>query len=319
MLINNMPICSIIVPIYNAGKYLQSCIDSILSQSFRDFELILVNDGSLDNSYAIAEAYQHEDSRVCVFSHENSGIAATRQRGLLHATGDWIMFVDADDFLLPNALKILFNNIDGVDIVNASVIGTEGRLWEHAKIGVMSRDDYIKSILDSSTFSYAYAKLFRREIVSMTDLELPSNLKIGEDVIMNLKIASKIIHVRNITDVVYCYRKNYDSTMMSFSRSVLYYIRYYNLRNAYLTAEQQLYSLPFDIKTLASAFYDDNIPYREAYYNALCDYLSKNGVIINEIPHLNNKYISLMYKTVYYIKKQFQLLVRGKKRRVILD
>ena len=311
--------CSIIVPIYNADKFLQKCIDSILSQSYRDFELILINDGSSDHSYEIAEKYQQEDKRVKLYSQVNSGIAAARQLGLQYSSGDWVMFVDADDYLLPNALQVMYDNAKDVDVVNASVIGTEGRLWEHGKIGVLSNDEYIKSILDSTTYSYAYAKLFRKAVVAHEDMELPPSFKIGEDVIMNLKIAKKIGKVRNIKDVVYCYRKNNESTMSSYSRSVLYHVRYFNMRNHFLSREHCLYSLPYDIKVLITAFYDDNIPYRHVYYREISNYLTKNNRRISDIPSLSNKWLSIIKKTVYYFRKQIKQIIFGEKRRIVID
>ena len=101
------PIISIIVPIYNRGKWLPNCLDSISSQTFKDWECILVNDGSTDNSLEIAQEYAANDARFIVFSQENQGVSAARNLGLDHAKGKWVTFVDSDDEIAPDYLEIL--------------------------------------------------------------------------------------------------------------------------------------------------------------------------------------------------------------------
>ena len=100
-----VPKISIIMPVYNAGEYLSAAIDSVLAQSFCDFELILVNDGSTDNSGKNADEYVQKDSRICVLHRPNSGISATRNAGIKAAAGDYVAFMDADDLLHPDTLK----------------------------------------------------------------------------------------------------------------------------------------------------------------------------------------------------------------------
>lgn len=95
-----MPLISVIVPIYNAGNALSRCIDSILGQVFSDFELILVDDGSVDVSGQIADNYSANDSRIRVFHKENGGVASARNLGLDEAMGQWITFCDADDYVV---------------------------------------------------------------------------------------------------------------------------------------------------------------------------------------------------------------------------
>ena len=94
-----MSAISVIVPIYNAEKHLQSCIDSILAQTFTDFELLLINDGSKDNSGSICDEYVIKDNRVRVFHKENGGVSSARNLGLDNAIGEWVTFVDSDDWI----------------------------------------------------------------------------------------------------------------------------------------------------------------------------------------------------------------------------
>lgn len=92
------PKISVIVPVYNTEKYLHRCIDSILAQTFTDFELLLIDDGSKDNSGTICDEYAAKDSRVRVFHKENGGVSSARNLGLDNAKGEWISFVDSDDY-----------------------------------------------------------------------------------------------------------------------------------------------------------------------------------------------------------------------------
>ena len=127
------PKISIIVPVYNTEQYLPRCLNSILSQSFIDFELLLVDDGSIDGSGSICDKYAAKDNRVRVFHKENGGVSSARNLGLDEAKGEWICFVDSDDEMLPNGLQTLANGIcDEVDIVM-------GGYEEVDEFGVMSQ------------------------------------------------------------------------------------------------------------------------------------------------------------------------------------
>ncbi len=94
-----MPVVSVIVPVYNAEPYLAQCIESLLCQTHRNSQIILINDGSTDNSLAIAEHYAHTDSRISVYTQPNAGQSAARNRGMQYATGEYLSFIDADDYL----------------------------------------------------------------------------------------------------------------------------------------------------------------------------------------------------------------------------
>ena len=106
-----MPKISIIVPIYNVEQYLGTCINSILNQTFKDFELILVNDGSTDNSLEICKYYKKIDSRICIINKKNGGLSSARNAGLDIAKGEYIGFVDSDDYIHPQMYEILYNYI----------------------------------------------------------------------------------------------------------------------------------------------------------------------------------------------------------------
>lgn len=108
---------SILIPVYNVEKYLRECLDSLLHQSFLDWEAICVNDGSSDGSAAILEDYASKDSRISVISQANGGLPVARNTGLDVAKGDYILFLDSDDWLEPDALKILSENLQEEDLL----------------------------------------------------------------------------------------------------------------------------------------------------------------------------------------------------------
>ena len=102
---------SIIVPVYKSENYLDICLDSLLNQTFNDFEIICVNDGSPDNCINILRQYAKLDNRIKIYSQKNQGLSSARNTGLKYASGEFITFVDSDDFLSPAALDIMYKNI----------------------------------------------------------------------------------------------------------------------------------------------------------------------------------------------------------------
>ena len=108
---------SVIIPVYNVEKYLRECLDSVLDQSFPDWEAVCVNDGSTDGSAAILDEYAGKDSRVKVISQPNGGLSAARNTGLKAASGEYVLFLDSDDWLEPQALEVLASKLDGEDML----------------------------------------------------------------------------------------------------------------------------------------------------------------------------------------------------------
>lgn len=105
----NIPKISIIIPVYNSEKYISRCIDSVLSQSFKEIELLLINDGSKDNSGKICDEYAKKDARVRVYHNDNHGVSFSRNFGIKNALGEWSIYIDGDDYFLPDALRKLYN------------------------------------------------------------------------------------------------------------------------------------------------------------------------------------------------------------------
>lgn len=182
-----MPKVSIIIPVYNSSRTLVRCLDSILAQSCADFEVLLVDDGSTDDSVNICQKYVDADSRVHLLQQANSGPAVARNAGLDMATGEWISFVDSDDWVSPKIYSDLAGNADFVDlIVFGFRIEELGRkidiLYESSR--TESREDVSARYKDLKV--YLWNKLFRRDIITSATLRFKSDVKFGEDLIFLL-------------------------------------------------------------------------------------------------------------------------------------
>ena len=164
-----MPIISVIVPIYNAEQYLKRCLNSILSQSFQDFELILVNDGSIDNSGKICDEYAQIDSRVIVIHKENEGASIARKDGLTNANGEYIAFVDADDYVDSMYIEKLYSLIIQFNVsISACCVQrvSEREKIDKTNLGLVSLVEFDE--LMSRFFKYEfwafYGKLYKKSI-----------------------------------------------------------------------------------------------------------------------------------------------------------
>jgi len=162
---------SIIVPIYNAEKYLYRCIDSILEQTFSDFELLLIDDGSTDKSGVICDHYSNKDSRVKTIHKKNGGECSARNVGLDNVSGEWVAFVDADDYVEPNWLSIFMDSCNGYDIVVQGFFcdGTEYPFPTGIAYKGKSKDG-LPLLINNGISGYVWVKLFRLDIIKKNDI-----------------------------------------------------------------------------------------------------------------------------------------------------
>lgn len=181
-----MPKISVIVPIYNVEKYLEKCINSLLSQTLEDIQIILVNDGSKDNSGNIAKEYEKNNKdRVIYVEKENGGLSDARNYGLKYATGDFIAFLDSDDYIEKNAYEKMYNKAieENADYVECDF------LWEFPnKIRVDKQYPYKnKKEMLSFVRVVAWNKLIKRQLITDNNLEFPKGLRY-EDVEFTYKL-----------------------------------------------------------------------------------------------------------------------------------
>lgn len=199
-----MPKVSIIVPVYNAEAALRRCVDSILAQEFRDFELLLMDDGSKDSSGAICDEYAALDGRVRVVHKENSGVSDTRNQALDLARGDYIQFLDADDWIVPEATRLFVYQIETshADMVIADfyrVVGDRtSRKGSIEEEGLMTRNEFADCMAKSPADYYygvIWNKFFRRDLIESFGIRMDASLRWCEDFIFNLEY---LLHVKNV-------------------------------------------------------------------------------------------------------------------------
>lgn len=190
------PTVSIIVPVYNAEKYLRRCIDSILNQEYTDFELLLANDGSEDSSGAICDEYAAKDSRIQVIHKENTGVSDTRNTAITQAQGTYLQFLDSDDWITPDATKLLVRAAveHHCDMVISDFYRVVGERVSHKgdieDDGVLNREEFAAHMMENpADFYYGvlWNKLYRRDLVEKYHLRMDTSISWCEDFLFNLE------------------------------------------------------------------------------------------------------------------------------------
>lgn len=235
---------SVIVPVYNVEKYLRQCANSILAQTYKNIEVILVDDGSLDNSPQICDEIADADSRVRVIHKTNGGLSDARNVGLEAATGDYIMFVDSDDYWRgPNVLNILCNILDNyhenLDFLNFNCIyyyQTDNVMkpwpvFPDSVINSGAPKEIIVGLVSHGMFPMsACMKLIRRDFLVKNDIKFINGI-VSEDIPWFLEILSKSRAFRFVNEYMYVYRKQVTGTISSsFSEK-----KYRDLYNIFIT------------------------------------------------------------------------------------
>lgn len=211
-----VPLVSIIVPIYNSEKTLSRCIDSILNQTYKEFELILLNDGSTDSSGQICDMYAGKDRRIRVIHKENTGVSDTRNQGIAAAKGEYLQFVDSDDWITPDATELFVGAATEhqCDMVIADFYRVIGERVSHKgaieQEGIMDRVSYATYMMQKpADFYYGvlWNKFFKRSVIEKNRLKMDSNISWCEDFIFNMEYIRKINTIYVIKKPVYYYVK----------------------------------------------------------------------------------------------------------------
>ncbi len=223
-----MPNITIIVPVYNAEKYLHRCVNSILNQSFIDWECILIDDGSFDESGKICDEYATKDPRFQVIHKKNGGVSSARQLGIETAKGDYIIHVDPDDWVEPNMLEELYNKIveDDADMVICDFI------WNRPSgISISSQcpsaldiKSILKDLLSGRLHGSCCNKLIRRDIIVSYNVSFPQQLSVHEDLYFITKLLLNDIRVTYLNKAFYHYviGENENSISQSIGQSYEY-------------------------------------------------------------------------------------------------
>lgn len=194
-----IPTVSIIVPIYNKEKYLKKCIDSLVNQTLSDIEIVLVDDGSMDNSLKICAEYQKIYPNIKCLSKDNGGVSSARNLGLDNCTGRFVTFVDPDDTLECDALEYLYHLIQ---VYNADVVGYKMNMYkngiidespiEDENIEIYKDIDILKEYVASGKFLHAvWNKLFRMQVIIENNIKFVEDIHYAEDALFNYSVLSK--------------------------------------------------------------------------------------------------------------------------------
>ena len=241
------PKISIIVPIYNVEKYLWKCLDSISAQTFTDWECLLIDDGSPDNSGAICDEYAVKDTRFKVFHKPNGGVSSARNLGLDMASGEWVTFIDSDDFISPTFLEGLYAPIakgERLDLVHGGCTN-----WKDGKPAGINQlyEDYIgdePDIVFEKFRGLTVSKLFRLETVNHWSEGLPlrfdEKMKIAEDMAFTLDYLLTVKRYAFVSEVGYYYRVDNMTSATKTQSIIPYHIAFHACTHISIAVENYI-------------------------------------------------------------------------------
>lgn len=205
---------SIIVPIYNSGNYLRKCLNSLINQTYSNIEIILINDGSTDNSQIIAEEYKKKDKRIKLISILNSGVSSARNLGLDLANGEYIIFVDSDDWIESTLIEEIMKYKHKID--NNGIL-VYSYLLENIDLGIskpidipinLEKKDYIEKIkylIKTERLNALWNKVYKREIIERNNIRFNNKLSLGEDLLFNYIYFMNIENIYFLDKILYHY------------------------------------------------------------------------------------------------------------------
>lgn len=230
---------SCIIPVYNTQKYLPRCIESVLAQTFVDWEMLLIDDGSTDASGSICDEYAAKDERIRVFHKENGGISSARNLGLNYAQGEWIFFVDSDDSLPKTSLESLLSRSSDANIIAGGFFSLGGgKIVETLKEPKFISRDLDRKI-PTAYMATVWGKLFKRKICPMFD----ERVRFAEDTLFILSCVRETDRIKLVDDTVYTY--NNDAFPDKYSMTADEYSSYLDIFGGVLNDCERIYGYTF--------------------------------------------------------------------------
>ncbi len=279
---NYTPKISVIVPVYNVEQYLPRCIDSILAQTFTDFELLLIDDGSTDNSGKICDEYAERDNRILTFHKMNEGISATREFAINHVNGQFVQFVDSDDWIESNMFELMYNQAiaTNADIVGCNFIQEYKNKLLKTKAIYKDKESFILSVI-SNHWGVLWKLLIRHQLFIKYDIHFPNGIDGGEDYFVVTQLLLNCNVVSFIDSYLYHYVR-YNNT--SFISTPSFEKLMYQVKATYLTedllrrlSKEKKYSIALEKRKVATKvaiikkyFWKGYSLYPELKYNSIC-------------------------------------------------
>lgn len=330
------PEISILVPVYNVEVYLKRFICSVLLQNFIDWEMILVDDGSLDKCPQICDDAVKIDNRIKVVHKENGGLISARMAGVEVARGKYYVFWDSDDTVPFNALSILYNHIEkGYDVVKASALrrtndGGECPLESYSFVGeVIGNTEYLKIQMNDEIAPYLWNGIYKASLFddSVYDESIKYDISVGEDWVTNLIVGLKVNKALITEDVVYHYYYNPTSYMSSYVRSKSYLLREFEVLYIKGVLEDSVIRDCAENKyfnEMVRSFFIPELGFSSDLYEDVMSYLNKVGCINDAYYKVDPKFLRFIKcKTLYYLYSMVYCFLfryvklKGRKRRVL--
>ena len=249
---------SIIIPVYNEERHLHRCLDSIIAQTFADWECILINDGSSDRSGEICDEYVHKNNKFKVFHKDNAGPSVARNFGIEHAIGQYICFVDSDDWVEPLYLqRLIENKVDGVSsmIISGFVKDNLNGFSIHEHIEGIYLEESFHAMFEERKFcfeGYPFSKLFDRQIILDNKIYFNPKVKFGEDLVFCLSYILCIKCIKFISGVDYHYSNENPTSLVrsyhSFEEEYTGYRTYANVIDLWRKKYSMTFSDLFSMK-----------------------------------------------------------------------
>lgn len=212
---------SVIIPVYNSEAFINRCVDSILSQTFTDFEVLLINDGSVDASGEICDNYTTIDHRIRVYHKDNGGVSSARNLGLEYAKGEWIIFIDSDDWIKDNMFEDMYSKAiaENSDLVYADIINV---FKDYSDIlHIAQYDSCPKNMLNNfikSPFSTVVGMMAKKRLYELNNIRFPEGIKYSEDFYVAVRLMLFSQRVSFLSSSYYCYnRQNESSASVNYS------------------------------------------------------------------------------------------------------
>ena len=289
-----MPKVSIIVPVYKAEAYLHRCVDSILAQTFTDWELLLIDDGSPDRSGEVCDEYAKKDTRIRVIHKENGGVSSARQRGLDESIGEYTIHADPDDWVEPTMLAEMYQKAkdEDADIVMTDFFQNKGRCQEYIgqKPKDINRKEVLRELLFQQLHGSCWNKLVRRVCYSRYGICFPYGMCCWEDLYVNVSLLTNDVKIAYLPKAFYHYdcAENQNSLVRK-------------------PTKQTVLSQKYFIETLGPVL---EVSYKEAFYKMKVQTkdLAWRYDVMNEyefkalFPEIRDRYISDFSKTKNIIK-----------------
>lgn len=272
---------SIIIPCYNASKHIKNCYTHLTQQKEQDWEAIFINDGSTDNTLELLNEILNKDHRIKIYTQNNKGAAKAREYGIKQANGEYITFLDVDDYFSRNALNLVYNIIKNTKadiIVSSFNIVYDNKITTPRKIKFesISNIDYLKLIFTGKCGWELCSKVYKRELFN-TQIQIPQHIRVGEDAAVFIQLVSKAKYIVGLNKPLYNYVQNTQSA-------------------------SHVKSLKYAEETIEAGLFIEEILRKESIYNDIKEYISPMFLLFLS-NSISKGYLGNKHKYIQYIVK----------------